>query len=201
MTLTWCQIFLDVFSRRVSPSILVCLNLLIRAWLNASSCIIISSFPVMLLESDNDPCRTTWLKLQCSECCGPTDLAAVTTKYKLKPCEGGWWKMTGFMALSLLSATNPNLNLALLMSSYTSLFLSYQDFSVWWGQIPPQRVHRGNANPSQEAEAQSNQEFQQLPGETVTCKFTPSHTHSCIFMLFKRDRVVVSWGAVLTTTF
>lgn len=109
--------------------------------------------------------------------------------------------MTGFMALSLLSATKPNLNLALLMSSYTSLFLSSQDFSVWWGQIPPQRVHRGNANPSQEAEAQSNQEFQQLPGETVTCKFTPSHTHSCIFMLFKRDRVVVSWGAVLTTTF
>lgn len=108
-------------------------------------------------------------------------------------------KMTGFMALSLLSATNPNLNLALLMSSYTSVFLSSQDFSVWWGQIPPQRVHRGNSNPSQEAEAQSNQEFQQLPGETVTCKFTPSHTHSCIFMLFKRDRVVVSWGAVLTT--
>lgn len=128
-----------------------------------------------------------------------------SSDYKLKPREGGWWKMTGFMALSLLSATNLNLNLALLMSSYTSLFLSSQDFSVWWGQIPPQRVHRGNANPSQEAEAQSNQEFQQLPGETVTCKFAPSHTHSCNFMLFKRDRVVVSWGdfngAVLTATF
>lgn len=51
-----------------------------------------------------------------------------------------------------------------------ALFFSLQDFSVWWGQIPPQRVHRGNANPPQEVEAQPNQKLQQLPGETVTCE-------------------------------
>lgn len=55
------------------------------------------------------------------------------------------------------------------------LFFSSQDFSVWWGQISPQRVHRGNANPPQEAEAQPNQKLQQLPGETVTCKSNVPH--------------------------
>jgi len=42
------------------------------------------------------------------------------------------------------------------------------------GQIPTQRVHRGDADPAQEAEAQPNQKLQQLPGETITCEYKAS---------------------------
>ena len=99
------------------------------------------------------------------------------------------WKMTGFIVLSLLSATQPEPWASLhshLPLPALFFFSSSQDFSVWWGQIPPQRVHRGNANPTQEAEAQPNQKLQQLPGETVTCKSNVPH------------RYLLMWCGILT---
>jgi len=43
------------------------------------------------------------------------------------------------------------------------------------GQVPPQRVHRGDADPSEEAEAQPDQKLQYLPGEAAAGEWWGSH--------------------------